>query len=77
MYLQTKIVKCGELCVDGVLRHFVKCDKVPLTTGHSKSSILQNKGNKSVLLKGCNLHCGTKAGPLAKKNGCISIASLS
>jgi len=28
------------------------------------------------LLKGSNLHLGIKAGPFAKKNGCISLASL-
>lgn len=59
-----------------VLRHFVIWDKVPFTIGHSKSSILQNKGNKSILLKGSNLHPDKKAGPLAKKNGCISATSL-
>lgn len=76
IYLQNTLYGVNDISVDCVLRHFVICDKVPLTMGHPKSSILQNKGNKLVLLKGSNLHPGMKAGPFAKKNGCISVASL-
>lgn len=75
-YLHSTLYVGTDISFDRVLRHFVKWDKVPLTIGQFKLSISQNRGNKSVLLKGSNLHPGTKAGPLAKKKGCISIASL-
>lgn len=77
VYLQYVLCIGIGILFDCILRHFVICDKVPLTMGHSKLSIVQNSGNKSVLLKGSNLHPGLKTGPFAKKNGCISVASLS